>query len=100
MAKITRITLSKNQFEERNGKLYHKVLKREVFEEAMPTGNDPEWYPRCEQLKAAGYEDADIAAILNKEGYTSKHGKRINTDTIRCRRSNRIKPSWKRKKVI
>lgn len=75
----TTFIFSKTEFEEKNGKLYHKVLKK------IET---PRWFERCEELALAGFNDHEIAVILNSEGFTASYGGKINTDTIRCKRSN------------
>lgn len=75
-------TLSKNEFEEIEGKLHHKILS------AVESST---WWDKAEQLKQEGLDDYKIAKELNTLGYRTSQGKRITVDTIRNRRANRTK---------
>lgn len=76
--KTTTILLSKTEFIEKDGKLYYKELGRHTYEPHP-------WEARFKQLRAKGMRYAAIVDKLNGEGYTTKWGKKITIDVIRCR---------------
>lgn len=98
------LTLSKNEFEEKNGKLYHKVLKREEFDDENPTLELPEKrrggptaksvdieYPkdytrRAIELLNTGMLYREVCDVLTSEGYKTKQGYNITTGVL----SNKI----------
>lgn len=76
------ITLSKTEFVEKDGKLYHKEIHREIRDD----NKDQPWEERASQLRLEGKKFREIADILNLEGYKTTQGLPIQTGTI-CNRN-------------
>lgn len=79
------VTLATNEFVERNGKLYHKEIRREWISD-KGTEFDTTWGVRANELLNQGKTFFEVATTLNAEGYRSKQGKFITESTIRCRK--------------
>lgn len=73
------LTLSKTQFEERDGKLYHKVLKVEEFEDEQLLYA---WEIRAQELRNQGKTYREIADVLNSEGFRTVQKKLFHPGSL------------------
>lgn len=78
--KTTIITISKTEFEEINGKLYHKIIKREVINDYGKNLTPAD--EKILSLRDQKYTYREISEVLNAEGLRTRNNKTYHPGSI------------------